>query len=119
MQVATGRVHSQIPARSGNLLSRRKAQRQLEVKTHPIECERLRLCCRHAEQSGRRGRFVRACQRQSDLWCAAEAAEGVWLIRPVKAARSVGVTLGMMLGPVVIGDDVTGCILRWRVIECG
>ena len=27
MQVAAGRVHSQIPVRSGNLLSRRKTQR--------------------------------------------------------------------------------------------
>src|ERR1035438_5157035 len=89
MQVATGRVHSQIPAGSGHLLSRRKTQRQLEVKAHPIECERLRLYFRRAEQSGRRGRFVRACQLQSECWCAAEAAEGVWLIRPVKAARSV------------------------------
>ena len=112
MQVAAGRVHSQIPARSGNLLSRGKTERQLEVQAYPFECERLRRYCRRAEQSGRRGRVVRACQRQSERWCAVEAAEGVWLIRPVKAARSVGVMLGMMLAPAVIGDDVTGCILR-------
>jgi hypothetical protein len=46
-----------------------------------------------------------------EQWRAAEAAEGVWLVRPVKAARSLVVTLGMMLGSVVIGDDVIGCIM--------
>src|ERR1035438_6172029 len=112
MHVAAGRVHLQIPTRNGNLLSRGKTQRQLEVQAHPFEREWLRLYFHRAEQNGRRGRFVRACQRQSDRWCAAESAEGIWLIRPVKAARSVGIALGMMLGPVVIGDDVTGCILR-------
>src|ERR1035441_7764740 len=112
MHVAAGRVHLQIPTRNGNLLSRGKAQRQLEVQAHPFEREWLRLYCRSAEQNARRGRVVRACQWQSDRWCAAESAGRVWLIRPVKATRSVGVTLGMMLGPVVIGDDVTSCILR-------
>ena len=112
MQVAAGRVHPQIPARSGNLLSRRKTQRQLEVQADPFERERLRRYCRGTEQSSRRRRVVRACQRQSERWCAVEAAEWVWLIRPVKAARSVGVTLGMMLSPIMIGDDVNDCILR-------
>jgi hypothetical protein len=37
---------------------------------------------------------------------AVEATERVWLIHPVKAARPDGVTLGMMLGPVVVGYDV-------------
>src|ERR1035437_2727516 len=74
---------------------------------------------RRAEQSSRRGRIVRAGQRQSEHPCAGETAEGIWLIRPVEAARSVGVTLGLMLGPVVIGDDVSDCLWLWRIVGRG
>src|ERR1035437_7163632 len=74
---------------------------------------------RRAEQSNRRGRVVRAGQRQSEHPCAGEVAEGVWLIRPVKAARSVGVTLRMVLGPVGVGDDVSDCIWHRRIVGWG
>jgi len=111
MQVATGRVHPQMPTRSGNPLSRGKTQRQLEVQAQPFKRERLGRYCRRAEQGSRRGRVVETCPRQQKRRCSIEAAKRVWLIRPVKAAWSVGVTLGMMLGAVVIGNDVTGCIL--------
>jgi len=36
-----------------------------------------------------------------------------------KAARSVGVTLGLMLGSVVIGDDISDGISLWRIVGWG
>ena len=119
MQVATGRVHSQIPTRSGNLLSRRKTERQLEVQAQPFKRERLGRYCRRAEQGSRRGRVVETCPRQHKRRCSIEAAKRVWLIRPVKAARSIGVTLGMMLGPVVVGYDVIEPIMSKGAIGRG
>ena len=116
MQVAAGRVHPQIPTRSSNLLSCGKTQGQFKEQTQRAERERSRRHGRRAEQGGRRGRVVRAGQRESDHRRGGEAAEGVRLIRPVQAARAVGVTLGMMLGPVVIGDDAADCIVLCRVV---
>src|SRR5690242_7420852 len=92
--VATGRVHPQMQTRSGNPLSRGKTQRQLELHAQPFKRKQLGSYCRRAEQASRRGRVVETCQRQSERWCAVKAAKRVWLIRPVKAARSVGVTSG-------------------------
>jgi len=38
---------------------------------------------------------------------------------PVQAGRPVGVTLGLMVGPIVISDDVSDGIWLWRVIDWG
>ena|SRR5438046_7904548 len=88
-------------------------------KAQPFKRERLGRYCRRAEQGSRRGRVVETCPRQHKRRCSIEAAKRVWLIRPVEAARSIGVTLGMMLGPVVVGYDVIEPIMSKGAIGRG
>jgi len=57
------------------------------------------------EQDGRWRRVVTDGQRQFEHGRTIEMAKRIRLGRPVEAARSTGITLGMMLRPVVIGDD--------------
>ena len=116
MQVAAGRVDPQIPARAGNLLPGGETQGQFEEPPDRARSERPRRHRRDAEQGRRRRCVVGAGQRQREHRSAGEAAEWVRLARPVEATRPASVALGLMLGPVVIGDDVIDRIRLRRIV---